>query len=177
MKKLLLLVVILASAGAFLAWPYLAADALVDALRRGDEAQVAERVDLPALRSAVSARLADRAAQTAGGTGSLFGDLLRTLAGHVGEAVADGLVTPGHLVTLLGGSGADAPVAKVTMGWEGPDRFAIDAEGDPDAPYVLVLSREGLAWRLVDLRRPGEPETPPTPAPSETAPDDAAEGR
>lgn len=87
------------------AWPYMGAFTLAQAARRGDRADVAERIDGVALRRSLSRQLI-RAYLEKSGKGRKLGSLGRGLAIAVGSNVADPylaqLVTPDTITTLLG---------------------------------------------------------------------------
>ena len=153
MRKFLLLALLL-GLGWLAAGPYLALYRMWDAAGRGDAAELAARIDFPAVR----AGLADRAA--AGWLGAaarseergwLSGLLAGLLAGAA-ESALEERVSPAGVIELAaqaragGGDGAE----RISLGYESLNRFAVLAVGRDGTRYRLTLLRRGLDWRLTE---------------------------
>lgn len=152
MRKFLLWTLLL-GLGWLAAGPYWALHRMWDAAGRGDAAELAARIDFPAVR----AGLADRAA--AGWLGAaarpeergwLSGLLAGLLAGAAEYALEE-RVSPAGVIELAararaGGGGAE----RISMGYESPGRFAVLAVGRDGTRYRLTLLRRGLDWRLTE---------------------------
>lgn len=175
MKKLVLCVV--AVALALLAWiaagPWLTVDAIEEALRAQDSTALSERVDFPALRASLKHQLADRLVRGAGAEvqSSALGALgLRMATGATSMAV-DATVNPAGLAALMEGRaiwrkvGDDfvppatddtsrEPLRGARYRYESPSRFSITVVDDSGSPLVFILTRQGLRWRLTDVRLP-----------------------
>lgn len=175
MKKPLLLAAALLLA--LVAWvaagPWLAVDAIRDALRAQDSTALAEQVDFPALRTSLKYQLADRLVRGAGSEvqSSVLGALgLRMATGATSMAV-DATVNPAGLAAMMEGraiwrqvgddfsppapdSTAREPLRDASYRYESPSRFSITVRDEAGAPLVFILSRQGLRWRLTDVRLP-----------------------
>jgi hypothetical protein len=174
-KALWFLVAVLAALLAYTAaGPYLAINAIREAVKTEDSRALAKQVDFPALRSSLKAQLNDRLVRQAGpeAQSSLFGAFgLRLATGLVGGAV-DAMVTPSGLGALMEGrkvwnrgsgiappSRSDTsqqpdPLRDAVQRYESPSRFTATVHDDSGRPIVFVLSRDGLRWKLSDIRLP-----------------------
>lgn len=175
MKKLVAIVVgvVLLLAGWVAAGPWLTVNAIKDALRNQDSTALAEQVDFPALRTSLKHQLADRLVRDAGAEmqSSVLGAVgLRMATGATSLAV-DATVNPAGLAALMEGRaiwrqvGDDfAPPAPGDTGREplrdaryrylSPSRFSITVQDASGAPLAFILTRQGLRWRLTDVRLP-----------------------
>jgi len=174
MKKwIALLLVVLLALGAYVAaGPYLTVRAIRAAVQAQDAASLAEQVDFPALRSSLKAQLNDRMVRAAGpdAQANPFAAFGLSIAGGVIGGVVDGMVTPLGLGALMEGrkvyrrfddglsgdtsAAAAEPLHDARYRYESPSRFTAtiaDADGDP---LVFVITRDGLQWRLSDIRLP-----------------------
>lgn len=156
------------------AGPYLAINAIREAVKTEDSRALARQVDFPALRTSLKAQLTDRVVREAGAEAqsSLVGAFgLRLATGLVGGAV-DAMVTPAGLGALMEGrklwnrgagiappSRADTgqqpePLRGAVQRYESPSRFTATVHDDAGRPVVFVLTRDGLRWKLSDIRLP-----------------------
>ncbi len=177
MKKwiALVLLIVLGLAGYVAAGPYLAIHGIRDALAEQDTAKLERHVDFPALRVNLRAQAEDYLARRAGPEvqSNVFGAFALSVAnGALGRSV-DTLVTPLGIAALLQGRsmwkqaigetvGGDTyapavpadPLKNAQLRYESASRFTAtvhDASGDP---IVCVFTRQGLRWRLTDIRLP-----------------------
>lgn len=175
MRKIVVIAVLLAVA--LVAWvaagPWLAVDAIKDALRAQDSTALAARVDFPALRTSLKHQLADRLVRRAGAEAqsSALGAIgLRMATGATSLAV-DATVNPAGLAALMEGraiwrqvgddfdppapgSTAREPLRDAAYRYESPSRFTITVHDETGSPLVFILTRQGLRWRLTDVRLP-----------------------
>lgn len=177
MKKILALVVaaMLALAAWVAAGPYLAIHGIRTALAEQDTGRLERHVNFPALRVSLRAQLQDRLAREVGTRtqSSMLGSIALALAGNAVGAGVDTAVTPLGIGALLQGRAVWKKATAQTVGgdtyapavpyeplkdarhrYESPSRFTatlLDEDGDP---VVFVFSRQGLRWRLTDIRLP-----------------------
>lgn len=173
MKKALalLLVMLLALAGYAAAGPWLAVRAIRHALQAQDAAALAAQVDFPALRGSLKAQMEDRLARATGPgwQDNLLGQAGLALAHGVLETAVDAMVTPGGLAAMMegravwnrlqGGAGdpppADAePLHDARYRYESLSSFTATIRDAHGEPIVFVLHRDGLRWKLADIRLP-----------------------
>ena len=162
---------------ALLAWtaagPYLAVNAIREAVAKEDASALARQVDFPALRSSLKAQLDDRIARRIGGdSGSALAMFGRMLASGVAGGTVDAMVTPTGLGALMEGrkvwnrasglpppskdDGVErpSPLQDAKYRYESPSRFTATVPDDQGRPIVFVLTRKGLRWKLSDIRLP-----------------------
>jgi len=178
MKKWLWLAAALALG--LLAWtaagPYMTIRAIGDAVQARDAQALAAQVDFPALRSSLKVQLADRIVREAGagaGDNPLAAFGLAVATGLAGGLV-DAMVTPAGLGAMMEGrrtwdrvntgppaSGRDAsddaarrPLDGAEHRFESLSRFTAAVHDDAGRPVVFVLTRQGLRWKLSDIRLP-----------------------
>lgn len=178
MKKwiALLVVVVLALAGWIAAGPFLTVNAIREAIAAEDTAALHEHVDFPAVRSSLRAQVEDAIARKAGidPGGNPLGALALGLANQAAGGIVDALATPAGIGAVLQGRGLlhrlrgngireddtyahqppPDPLRDAKYRFESPSRFTatvLTADGDP---VVFVLRREGLRWRLAEIRLP-----------------------
>ncbi|GAA4865115.1 DUF2939 domain-containing protein [Luteimonas vadosa] len=156
------------------AGPYLAINAIRDAIKTEDTRALAAQVDFPALRTSLKAQLTDHVVREAGPgvQSSLLGAFgLRMATGLVGGAV-DAMVTPLGLGALMEGrkvwnrgigikppsrddtEAQPEPLRDAVQRYESPSRFTATVQDDSGRPIVFVLTRKGLRWKLSDIRLP-----------------------
>lgn len=181
MKKLiaLLLVAALALGGYIAAGPFLTMRAIRDAVQQGDTRSLQANVDFELVRASVRAQLEDYLArrmadpETPSELRRLGAQITRDMTGGVVEM----LVTPAGIGAVLQGrsivrrvmglptehtpAGAPSPtaldpLAGATYRYESTDRFSATVQNADGAPVVFVFSRQGLRWRLTDVRIPIE---------------------
>lgn len=155
------------------AGPYLAIDGIRRALAAQDVGALQRHVDFPALRVNMKAQVEDYVARRGGGLAE-SGGLLGAIGLRAGEALGgmavDTLVTPLGIGALLQGrslwkraSGQTVdgdtygapqpadPLAEARLRYESASRFTATVPAD-DGDMVVVLQRQGLRWRLTDIR-------------------------
>lgn len=174
MKKWIafVLVALLALAGYVVAGPYLTVRAIRDAVRSGNHASLAEQVDFMTLRASMKAQLSDRLIREAGADmqASPFGALALTVASGAINAAVEVMVNPAGLGAMMEGrqvwrnvSGGMAPESQASsrqplqdakFRYESLSRFTATVPDESGTPVVFVLTRDGLRWKLSDVRLP-----------------------
>ena len=171
----LLLAAVLGLAAYVAAGPYLAIHGIRTALAEQDTGRLQKHVDFAALRVNLRAQVEDALARRAGTdvASSLFGAAALSIANSLLGRGVDTLVTPMGIAAVLEGRatwkravgetvGGDTyapavpadPLKEATHRYESLSRFTAtihDADGDP---LVFVFTRQGLRWRLTDIRLP-----------------------
>ncbi|MCL7713970.1 DUF2939 domain-containing protein [Stenotrophomonas mori] len=157
------------------AGPWMAMRGIGQAIERRDVARLSRHVDFPTLRLNLKAHLDDELVRRAGSDlqSSRFGALALAMAGQLGGAGVDLMVTPAGIAALLQGHvvwqratgttadgdtwGSPAP-ARPLQGargrYESLSRFTASRPLDDGGTVVFVLTRQGLRWRLTDIDLP-----------------------
>ena len=175
MKKwLALALVVLILLGGYVAvGPYLTVRAIRIAVKEQDAASLSRQVDFPALRASLKAQLDDRLLRKAGP------DLQSNPLAAFGLSIAnslmgggvDAMVTPAGLGALMEGHkiwkrvddgisqrDPDLPAPEALRDaryrYESPSRFTATVADDEGRPMVFVMTRDGLRWKLSDIRLP-----------------------
>jgi hypothetical protein len=189
MKKIvaLLLVVLLALAGWIAAGPFLTVNAIRDAVAAKDAAALSREVDFPAVRASLKAQLNDHMVRKAGPRmqSGLLGAFALRVGGIAVDAAVDTMVTPMGLAAVMEGrkvwdtvdEGVARPAAPPASGTtaepreralekpeyriESPSRVTATIVDEEGRPLTFVLTRQGLDWRLTDLRLPLADEPAP----------------
>ncbi|HEY4582658.1 MAG TPA: DUF2939 domain-containing protein [Lysobacter sp.] len=176
MKTLLALLVAaaLALAGFVAAGPFLTVRSIGDAVQRGDMVTLEREVDFPLVRASLRAQLEDYLARRMGdpATDSRLLDLGRQVTATMTGSVVDALATPAGIGAILQGrsvirramgypaerSGAPGaafdPLRDATYRYESASRFTATVHNADGVPIVFVFTREGIDWRLTDVRLP-----------------------
>lgn len=181
MKKWIALAVVLlvALAGYVAAGPYLTVRAIKAAVQEQDAAALAEQIDFPALRASLKAQLLDAMVREAGSEAQAnpFGAFALTMASGVVNGVVEAMVTPVGLAGVMEGrkvwnnardsfqrpSAADQampaeaapePLRDARYRYESASRFTATVADESGRPLVFVLQRDGLRWKLADIRLP-----------------------
>lgn len=178
MKKViaLLAAALLALAAYAAAGPFIAIHSIRGAIERHDTAALARHVDFPALRANLRAQLEDHLVRRAGAgmQADPLGALALRVAGAATGAVVDVLATPAGIALVLEGrdawhrvsGGGISPTdtwahvapedvfADAGYRFESPSRFTAAVRNRDGAPVVFVLTRDGLRWRVSDVRLP-----------------------
>ena len=161
------------------AGPWLAIKGIRTALAERDAAALEQYVDFPALRVNLKAHLDDYILRKSGlrkggdvaESGGFLGAIGLQIASGLGGTAVDAMVTPMGIGSLLQGhamwkraagqtTNGDAygppqpmdPLKGAKTRFESTSRFTAtvkDAEGEP---VVAVFQRQGLHWRLADIR-------------------------
>lgn len=176
--------VLIALIGYVGAGPYLTVRAIRSAVEKQDAAALSRQVDFPALRASLKAQLADRLVREAGPDvqASTLGSIGLSIAGSLIGGSVDAMVTPTGLGALMEGrkvwkrigdgfaapappppaEGADAtavpaaprPFDGAKYRYESLSRFTATVRDDSGRPIVFVMTRDGLNWKLSDIRLP-----------------------
>ncbi len=157
------------------AGPFLAYNAIREAVQTQNTGQLARHVDFPVLRRNLKIQIDDYVVRQAGPDvqSSVLGAFAVRIASGVAGGVVDTMVTPVGLGALLEGrtiwhraSGGgitantyeNAPppdrMAEASYGFESLSRFTATVEDEDGDPITFVLSRQGLGWKLTDIRLP-----------------------
>lgn len=164
--------------------PYLTVRGIRSAIETQDAAALSRQIDFPALRASLKAQLADRLVREAGPDvqSSALGSIGLTIAGGLIGGSVDAMVTPTGLGALMegrkvwkrvgdgfsspappppaaDGSAADSPAAPrpfdgAKYRYESLSRFTATVQDDSGRPIVFVMTRDGLRWKLSDIRLP-----------------------
>lgn len=180
MKKwlALALVALVALAGYVAAGPYLTVRAIKSALQEQDAGALSRQVDFPALRASLKAQLLDAMVREAGEDvqANPFGAFALTMATGLVNGTVDTMVTPIGLAGVMEGRklwsntrdsfrrpATDAqgepapppePLRDARYRYESLSRFTATVEDESGKPVVFVLRRDGLQWKLADIRLP-----------------------
>ena len=176
MKKWIALTVLLLLAlGAYVvAGPYLAINGIRTALIEQDTGRLERHVDFPALRVSIKAQMEDKLARRTGGMQSnLAGAFALSIANNFVGSGVDAMVTPLGIGALLqgrslwkkslgetvdGDSYSKAvpvdPLKQAVRRYESPSRFTATVLDEDGKPMVFVFKRNGLRWKLADIRLP-----------------------
>ncbi|MFC3549608.1 DUF2939 domain-containing protein [Lysobacter cavernae] len=182
MKKWLVLplIALLALLGWVAAGPFLTVNAIRNAVKAQDTAELSRHVDFPAVRASLKAQFDDYLMHQAGAQmqADPLGALALRLASGVSGSAVDAIATPAGLGAVLegrnlmhrigGGGRSDdtyapstppAPLQGAKYGFESPSRFVATVRNDDGEPVAFVLHRDGLRWRLGEIRLPLDPAT------------------
>lgn len=161
--------------GYLAAGPFLAYNAIREAVKAQDTAELAEHVDFPALRGNLRLQVDDYMVRKAGADAqsSLLGAFAVRIASGIAGGAVDTMVTPAGIGALLegrtiwhrvSGGGITANTYEhapprdrmhdPSYGFESLSRFTATVESEDGDPLTLVLSRQGLVWKLTDIRLP-----------------------
>ena len=180
MKKwiALFLVLLLAIAGYVAAGPYLTMHAIKSALQKQDAGALSDQVDFPALRASLKAQLLDAMVREAGEDvqANPLGSFALTMATGLVNGTVEAMVTPIGLAGMmegrkLWGNARDSfrrpatdpqgaplprpePLRDARYRYESLSRFTATVEDESGKPIVFVLRRDGLQWKLADIRLP-----------------------
>ncbi|MDH7451687.1 DUF2939 domain-containing protein [Luteimonas composti] len=181
MRRWLAVVVLLLAAllGWVAAGPYVTMHAIGKAVREENAAALARHVDFPRLRASLRDQAGDRLSRSLGldGQSGWIGALGAGVAQQLAGGAIDLMVTPYGLGALIEGRkvwnrASGLPPARTEEGararpdpwrnavrrYESASRFTATVRTDDGQPLVFVLTRDGLRWRLSDIRLP--PEAP-----------------
>lgn len=164
------------------AGPYLTVRGIRNAVETQDAAALSRQIDFPALRASLKAQLADRLVREAGpdAQASALGSIGLALAGGLIGGSVDAMVTPTGLGALMEGrkvwkrigdgftspappppraadgstAAAPRPFDGAKYRYESLSRFTATVQDDSGRPIVFVMTRDGLRWKLSDIRLP-----------------------
>lgn len=177
MKKwlALVIVVLVLAAGWIAAGPFLAINAIRQAVKAQDAAALSEYIDFPAVRTSLKQQVDDYMVRRAGADmqSSLLGSVALQLASDATDGIVDMMATPAGLAAVMEGrnfwhrlsgqrSGEDAhatapardPLEGAKYRYESPSRFTATLDNADGDPVVFVLTRDGLAWKVTEVRLP-----------------------
>jgi hypothetical protein len=174
---LLVLAVVLAL-GYLAAGPFIAINSIRGAIERQDMPALEQHIDFPSVRRSIRAQIEDYWARRAGPflQASPFGAVATKVASEVTAAVADVLATPAGIGAVLqgrsvlhriSGSGISKEdtfahvkprelLESAEYRYESTSRFTATVRNGDGDPVVFVFAREGLQWRVTDVRLPLE---------------------
>lgn len=169
-------VLLLAFGGFVVAGPYIAIHGIRNALAEQDTARLERYVDFPTLRVSLRAQLQDRIVRAAGmeAQSSFLGSIALSLANGAAGVGVDAMVTPTGIAALLQGhsvwkraTGDTAngdtygpprpaePLKQAKGHYASLSRFtATTTTDDGSEPMTFVFERQGIVWRLTDIRLP-----------------------
>jgi hypothetical protein len=168
MKKIYIAVavaLVLLFAGYVAAGPYLALDGIREGIVAQDQDTLEKHIDFPVLRdsmkqqlaAAMTARLAEKSAES--GLGDAAEAMGALFASKMVEVMVDKIVTPAGLAMMTSAEAArnegltkDNVLDDLDVSYEGLNRVVVTQGGNPDAK--LVLTRQGLSWRLTGVQLP-----------------------
>lgn len=163
------------------AGPYMTIRAIQSAVQTQDAGELAEQVDFDSLRASLKAQMVDELIRKAGADvqSNPFGAIALTMATGVVNGLVDGIVNPVGLTAVMQGrqlwkNSKDSferppldatgeplpnaeeppPLADAKLRYESASRFTATIHDDQGQPVVFVLKRDGLRWRLADIRLP-----------------------
>lgn len=177
MKKwlALVIVVLVLLAGWIAAGPFLAINGIRQAVKAQDAAALSEYIDFPAVRTSLKQQVDDYVVRRAGADlqSSLLGSIALQLASGATDGIVDMMATPAGLAAVMEGrnfwhrvSGqrssenpyATAPARDPLEGakyrYESPFRFTATLDNADGEPVVFVLTRNGFAWKVTEVRVP-----------------------
>ena len=155
------------------AGPFLAYNGIRDAVQAQDTGALARHVDFPVLRANLKAQVDDYVVRRAGpdAQASLFGAVAVRIASGLAGGAVDTMVTPAGIGALLQGravwhraSGGGVtgntyehaspgdPLREPDYGFDSLSRFTATVEDGNGEPVTFVLTRDGLQWKLTDIR-------------------------
>lgn len=164
-----------------LAWiaagPWLAIRGIEQAIEKRDTARLERHVDFPRLRANLKAQIDDRIVRAAGSNvaGNLIGAVALAMTGNATGLAVDAIVTPLGIGALLQGhvvwkrASGDTrgeglfpeteparPLQTASHRYESLSRFSATVEHPDGSRTVFLLERQGLRWRLIDIRLPDD---------------------
>ena len=177
MKKWIAALVLIAVllVGWIAAGPFMTVHAIRTAVKEGNTGELSKHVDFAALRLSLKAQVDDYLVRRAGPQvqSSLLGAIGLSMASGVAGTAVDAIATPMGIGAVLEGRNmlkrfdpreprrdAYAPVApadplkQLSYRFESPSRFTATVANADGDPVVFVLTRDGLSWRVTDVRLP-----------------------
>lgn len=177
MKKwlALIIVVFVLLAGWVAAGPFLAINGIRQAIKAQDAAALSEYVDFASVRTSLKQQVDDYVVRRAGADmqSSLLGSIALRLASGATDGIVDLVATPAGLAAVMEGrnfwqrlsgqrssenSHATAPPRDPLEGakyrYESSSRFTATLDNADGDPVVFVLTRDGFAWKVTEVRLP-----------------------
>lgn len=171
----LLLVALLALFAHVASGPWRTVQGIREAVIAQDARALSRHVDFPALRTSLRAQLTDHMVRQAGvdAQSGLFGALKLRIASGLVDAAVETMVTPLGLGAVMEGRKVWTHVIRDSVGGppppateplpepeyriQSPSRVTATVADEQGRPVVFVLTRQGLRWRLSDVRLPLRP--------------------
>ncbi len=164
---------VLALAVVVLRGPQNTLDAIGEAASRGDNAQMARHVDLPALKHSLGRLLLQQMGAALpddkGNDRQMVGQFL--IAGALVGPLVETLVTPSGIGMLLRGQiaarslggAATGPMPAYRLSWDGLStvRAAMLSSDGAPGTLLMVLRRDGIGWKLAGVEMRGNPAVRP----------------
>ena len=156
------------SGGWYYASPGLAMSGLRDAALAGDQEELKERIDFPAIRQSLKDQFKEAMmAELGNQQDNPFAGLGAMMAMAMIDPLVEGLVSPEAIKAIVergklqrpDGEAApeSAEQAKWTIERSGLDTFKAVPESTDGKPVPkMVFQRDGLSWRLVDIEIPAK---------------------
>lgn len=183
MKKwiALLVLALVLLLGYVAAGPFLTVNAIRSAVKEQNAGELSKHVDFPALRLSLKAQVDDYIVRRAGPElqSNPLAALGISLASGVAGTAVDAIATPVGIGAVLEGRNLlrrldssaprrDAyaqvppaePLEHASYRFESPSRFTATVANADGDPVVFVLTRDGLKWRVTDVRLPLEKMLP-----------------
>lgn len=170
-SKLLALVVALvfsAGVGWYFASPSLAMNGIKSAVMEGDKEGLEERIDFPSVRESLKSQMRAKLAaeMVAQDDDNPFAALGSMLAMGMIDGLVEGFVTPDALAELIRAGKMqhqdDTQTSEMeqTTDWDiernGFDQFLATPKGIEGSAPSLIFNRDGLSWKLTEIRMPEE---------------------
>ncbi len=156
--------------GGLYASPYFSLYQMNQAVERNDLQSFSSHIDFPALRESIKTNLRTILAQESSRQSNPIMEMLGTVMnGFVLDPVVDAVVTPSGIAALLQGQqlqlgekgekaqfSQKANAVEVTTKYESLNQFAVSIQPKDDAAstVTLLLSRDGLDWKISGVRLP-----------------------
>ena len=176
-KPLIAIVVLalLLLAGWTAAGPWMTMRGIQSALADQDVQRLERYVDFETLRGNIRGQIEDRMARDLEGRGGAFRQGATAVATMLAQRASDAMVTPAGIAVLLqgdalvkratgdmqpgtgaiqGGPKPMDPLKQATTHFESPGRFTATVPSQGGQPVVFVFEREGLRWKLTNIRLP-----------------------
>lgn len=174
-KWLALIVVLVLALGWLAAGPFIAINGIRNAVQAQDAAKLSEYVDFPAVRSSLKQQVDDYVVRSAGADvqSNLLGAIALRLASGATDGIVDAMATPAGLAAVMegrnfwhrlsgrrSGDGAYAsapprdPLEGAKYRYESLSRFTATVNNADGDPVAFVLSRQGVRWKVTEVRLP-----------------------
>lgn len=165
---------------ALMAWiaagPFMTIRTIREAIQSQSSAALSEQVDFPLLRQSLRAQVEDTLARRAGAQvqENPLGAIALGLANQAAGGMVDAIATPAGIGAILEGRGLvhrlsgggirsddsyahqppPDPLRDASYRFESPSRFTATVRTADGSPVVFVLLRQGMTWKLADIRLP-----------------------
>ena len=159
-------------AGYVVASPLITVYQMKSAAEKNDGEALSEHIEFPSLRQSikdqVNAMFVEKLENDKNLKGNAFAGLAMVFAGALVEKAVDVYVTPagiskimaGEMVSLgeLGqsseGKTKKEPFKNASFSYESTDKFVVTVANKSEEPVRFILRRQGLNWKLTDIRLP-----------------------